>query len=915
MTAHTTRDGMERTRRALELFDDAMAQPLDARDAWIKAAAAGDDALAEALQRLVASAARTMGILEATDPSAPPLRETLSAALADLYVLDREIGRGGMATVFRARERKHDRDVVIKVLDPAMTQVCGAERFLREVHIAATLAHPHIVQLIDSGDANGLLYYVMPWMGGETLRDRLGRGALDVATGRAILRDMADALVFAHRAGVVHRDLKPENVLLTGGHAYLLDFGIAKLLDASTSASRITSPGLPLGTRRYMAPEQAFAAADVDVRADIFAWGVLGCELLVGQREAITRAAVALRARRDVPESLIALLMECIATDPEQRPSTMADVLARLEDIVPAPPPVSARTRRGPVLLGMGAMALAIVAFVLLRPRSDADGAARAGSAVLLEPIAVTVMRNETADSTLDVLGRFAGDWITDGLQRMDSVRTVPWSESRLASERASSTGEPLIATVRDEAHAGTIVTGTYYLLNDSLHLQAQLIDAASERVVATLAPIITPRHQPEAGIAQLRDRVMGAIAVARDDRVAALPGVTRAPPSFSAYQAFDEGFDRYLAQQYQDAHVAFREAFRRDTTFTAALLFGARTAWNTRDFTVADSLMRLAHARERDLGPYYQASLRFIEALERGDGANARAAIERAAAIAPNSRAGFDHAVSLLNAGRARDAYVQLQRMDPDRGEMRGWGSYWTQRAHAEHLLGEHAAELQSTRAMAQRYPDRRVALVLHARALAAAGELRQLDSALRAWESLPADVYWSQGAAMVSALEVLLHKGNDADARLYGQRAVAWLTNRLVASPSDRAHRYFLGRALYALGRYNDARVYFEGLAREFPERIRYRGLAGLTAARRGDLQAAERWLSPAAVRDTGEVTLFRARFAAIAGDRERAIGLLTDAVHLGVDGFPWIPDAAFPDLKTLAGDARARVLLPGL
>lgn len=524
----------------------------------------------------------------------------------------------------------------------------------------------------------------------------------------------------------------------------------------------------------------------------------------------------------------------------------------------------------------------------------------------------MTVLRNETGDSTLAVVGRYAGDWITDGLQRMGSIRTVPWSEARLASDRAAATGEPLLSTVRSEVHAGTIVTGTYYLLGDSLHLQAQLVDARTDRVVAALAPVVTSLRQPELGVAQLRDRVMGAVAVARDERVASLPGMTRSPPSFSAYQAFDLAFERYLAQQYRDALVGFREAFSRDTTFSAALLFGARAAWNTGEFAVADTLLQRARVRERELGDYFLSSLRFLESLMRGDGAGARAAIERAAMLAPNSRAGFDHAASLLNAGRAREAYEQLRRMDPDRGEMRGWGSYWTLRAHAEHLLRDHAAERQSAREMARRYPDRRVAQVLEARALAAAGEFRQLDSALKAWDALPADVYWSQGAAMVSAFEVLMARGSEDDGRLYGERAVAWLTNRLVASPNDRAHRYFLGRALYGLGRDAEARVYFEALAREFPDRLRYRGLAALTAARRGDMKAAEGWLSPSSPRDTGEVLLFRARFAAISGDPERAIGLLTAALERGVDGYPWIPASAFRDLAPITRDARGRALL---
>lgn len=320
------------SRRALDLFMEAMDQPECARAQWILEAADGDVALADEVRALLAANQRSSGLLDRPTAigSGPDLRAVVAAALAPMYELGREIGRGGMATVFLARERKHNRDVVIKVLDPVMSHVCGAERFLREVRIAATLAHPHIVPLIDSGDADGLLYYVMPWMEGETLRERMRRGPLPVAEGIGILRDIAGALVFAHEAGVIHRDLKPENVLLTNGHAYLLDFGIAKLLDDSTTAVHITSPGLPLGTRRYMAPEQAFAAADVDVRADVFAWGVMGFELLVGHVSSLSTASTVLAARKDIPRRLASLLLSCMATDPNRRPPSMEAVVAKL---------------------------------------------------------------------------------------------------------------------------------------------------------------------------------------------------------------------------------------------------------------------------------------------------------------------------------------------------------------------------------------------------------------------------------------------------------------------------------------------------------------------------------------------------------------------------------------------------------
>jgi len=907
-------------RRALALFDAALEVPTETRDAWVARECAGDEPLLQEVRALLDATHRSDGILESNPAlgAGDGLGESLGAALKGRYTIGREIGRGGMATVFLAHELKHDRDVVIKVLDPGIAHLFGAERFLREVRIAATLAHPHIVPLIDSGEADGFLYYVMPWMEGETLRDRLRRGQPGADEARAILRDVAGALAFAHESGIVHRDLKPENVLLTAGHAYLLDFGIAKLLDESPGALSITSPGLPLGTRRYMAPEQAVGAADVDARADVFAWGILGVETLtgitvppVGAEEAAMRL---LGTRADIPSSLSTLLQSCLAEQSVRRPDSMADVLQRLdamsaERLAPATRASSAPAGRRRLLWTVGAIgAVAIVAAVAASQRDRAP----VDEGPIAQPVAVSVLQNETGDSTLDVLGRFAGDWVTEGLQRIGSVRVVPWSDARLASERARTAGTPLVSSLHEELHAGTVVTGSIYRRRDSLHFHGQLIDARSGRVVVSLPPVIVPADSNEAGISQLRDRVMGAVASMRDDRVAALPGFASSPPSFPAYQAFDVGFDHFLGQRYAEALTSFRDAFGRDTTFTLALLMGARAAWNSDDFAVAESLVARARAQKRDLGVYHESSLRFLEALLAGDGAAARVAIQRAASTTANARANFDYAAALLHNGQAREARTLLLAMNPDRGELRGWSSYWTQRAHAAYLLGKHEEALEAAREMARRYPDRRVAHVLQARALASAGALRQLDSSLAAWDSLPADVYWSQGAAMIVAGEELMRRGRTEDGEQYALRGVTWLTNRLVALPTNRGHRYWIGSGLYDLGRYADARPYFEGLAKEFPERLNFRGMAALTAARAGDRAAAARWLGTPPPRERGALLLYRARLAAIDGDRDRATALLTDALEAGVDGFPWVPGLAFREFEPLERTARGRAML---
>ncbi len=213
----------------------------------------------------------------------PEITSRLSTALADRYRIEREIGSGGMATVYLAKDLKHDRDVAVKVLRPELAAALGPERFLREIKIAARLHHPHILALHDSGEADGFLYYVMPYVEGESLRDRLNREKqLPVEDALQIAREVADALGSAHRHDVLHRDIKPENILLEEGHAVVADFGIARAISAA-GGEHFTATGMSVGTPVYMSPEQAMAEKDLTNRSDIYSLGSVLYEMLTGE--------------------------------------------------------------------------------------------------------------------------------------------------------------------------------------------------------------------------------------------------------------------------------------------------------------------------------------------------------------------------------------------------------------------------------------------------------------------------------------------------------------------------------------------------------------------------------------------------------------------------------------------------------
>jgi Tol biopolymer transport system component/tRNA A-37 threonylcarbamoyl transferase component Bud32 len=272
------------------------------------------------------------------------VNERLTSALADRYRIERELGAGGMATVYLAHDVKHDRRVALKVLRPELAAVIGAERFLAEIRTTANLQHPHILALFDSGQVDGTVFYVMPFVDGESLRDRMDREKqLPIEDALRIAREVGDALQYAHGLGVIHRDIKPENILLQGGHALVADFGIA-LAAAKTGGTRMTETGMSLGTPRYMSPEQAMGERTLDARADIYALGCVLYEMLTGDApftgstaqaivaKVLTEKPAPIIPRRDrVPPHVEDAVLTALEKLPADRFATAGEFVAALK--------------------------------------------------------------------------------------------------------------------------------------------------------------------------------------------------------------------------------------------------------------------------------------------------------------------------------------------------------------------------------------------------------------------------------------------------------------------------------------------------------------------------------------------------------------------------------------------------------
>jgi eukaryotic-like serine/threonine-protein kinase len=306
------------------------------------------------------------------------LVERLQVATGDRYAIERELGRGGMATVLLAQDLRHHRAVAIKVLRPDVAVMIGAERFLREIQVAAGLSHPHILPLHDSGAGEGLLYYVMPFVEGESLRDRLaGEGALPIAEAVRLVGEVADALEYAHQHGVIHRDIKPENILLSSGHAVVADFGIARAVNAAADPS-ITEVGAAVGSPMYMSPEQVEGEPNLDGRSDIYSLGCVLFEAITGRPPFSGSNAQAVMARRlletppplraiqpSAPAGLEAAISRALARDRAQRFRSAGEFSAALKRLE--------SNANAPAVASQGLTSIAVLPFANLSREADSE--------------------------------------------------------------------------------------------------------------------------------------------------------------------------------------------------------------------------------------------------------------------------------------------------------------------------------------------------------------------------------------------------------------------------------------------------------------------------------------------------------------------------------------------------------------
>ena len=423
--------------------------------------------------------------------------DRLSTALSGSYRIEREIGVGGMATVYLAQDLKHDRQVALKILRPELTAAMGTDRFPREIHIIAQMQHPHILPLYDSGAKDGFLYYVMPFVDGESLRAKLARtGPLPINEAVRLLHEITDALSYAHARGIVHRDIKPDNVMLSGRHAAVTDFGVAKAVSAS-AGDKLTTVGIAVGTPQYMAPEQAMAEENIDARADLYALGAMGYEMLTGHPvfEATTAQAILsahvleqpkdVRERRpEVPPILAEALLKCLAKNPADRWQSADELLARLELVASTPSggvtPTMTRpyqAAKGKPAAGSGrkGMLVAVIAAVVLLGGATGAVLLRGGGHHGIQRIAVMPIEDISGKDALFVDAM--QDALTNALGKLGTVGVAPRSAMMPYKRAPKPTRD-----VAKELSLDAVLEATVFRSGDVMRINVQFSDPATTR-------------------------------------------------------------------------------------------------------------------------------------------------------------------------------------------------------------------------------------------------------------------------------------------------------------------------------------------------------------------------------------------------------------------------------------------------
>jgi len=797
------------------------------------------------------------------------LLERLQSALASRYRVERELGAGGMAIVFLAEDLRHRRRVALKVLRPEVAAEIGPGRFLREIETAARLTHPHILPIHDSGEAEGFLYYVMPYVEGESLRGWLDREKqLPLDDALLIAREVADALSYAHSHGVVHRDIKPENILLQSGHAVVADFGIARAVTVAAGDTRtatLTAAGTALGTPAYMSPEQATGSRDLDGRSDLYSLGCVLYEMLAGQppftaptvesllRQHLTAEAPSITAIRPaVPGWVAAAVQRALAKTPADRFSPVAlfaEALAPRESAATpaaAPPAPAPRVRRSLrlVLLAGAAVIVAVGTLYLLRPARHATPPTVPAHA--RREIAVLPFQNLSTEGPHAYFAAGLHEELVTQLAKVGALKVI----SRTSVMGYEGTSKPL-KTIANELGAGSIVEGSVQVDGERLRVNVQLIDAATDEHLwaERYDRRLNDAFAIQSEVAQKIVAAVGSALTSGEQGMLAVAPTTN-PEAYRLYLQGNEYLARpgFRRQNLETAQQLFERALALDPNFAlahAALSRAHAMYWIFFDHSAA----RIARAREEAeaalrLAPDLPEAHRAMGLAQFRSGAYRRALDEFSIALKglPNDELswrwiGFAHRHlgDWKEATTAFERAAQLNPRDADLFNFLGGGTYKFLRRYPDAVRAYERAlslapdvqgpaisigwtyfdwqgQLDTLRAVLGRLPrdaDLGGGTVVASERAELLLLERNADSLLHMPEMARPNLFGSEGLYQSSLYVAWAHqlRGDHAAARAAFDSARVRVDSRLKESPDDWYAHYARGLALAGLGQRGEA------------------------------------------------------------------------------------------------------------
>jgi tetratricopeptide (TPR) repeat protein len=852
-------------------------------------------------------------IPEVTRTIETPAQElTRGTVFADRYEIIESLGIGGMGKVYRVFDKKLEGEIALKLIKPEIASDRKTlDRFRNEIKLARDIAHRNVCRMYELMDFEDRHFITMEYVSGQDLKGLIRQtGQLAMPTALSITKQICEGLSEAHRLGVVHRDLKPSNIMIDKqGSARIMDFGIAR----SLKTKGITRAGAMIGTPEYISPEQV-EGKEVDQRSDLYSLGVILYEMVTGSVpfEGETPLSIARMHADEEPQDpksinpqisddLSHLILRCLEKDKENRYQSAGELITELGNIekgmpstareIPKRKPVTSREIT--VTLGLKKIIIpAVVVLALLISMVFIFFKSR-GLDVDPNRVVVAAFENKTGDTSLDSLGGVAADWITQEISQTGLVEVVLGitgieSIEAMGIEKGRLQEITQLRTLAKETGAGIVVSGAYYLVDDALRFQTNVTDVSQGKIIYAIQPIIGQRNSPKQVIAELYQRIMGALALHFDPIWPLMPG--EKPPKFEAYQEFKTGIDSF-GVDYKQSLRHFLRAREIDPTFDRLLMWIVFSYGNDGRYKEAVSFIDTMNQKREKLIPYYRSMLDFSKARYQGHTDEALRNLRQALMAAPyHGNTIYLSALYALRMNRPQetvDIYEEKKeiifRITDSRLMTRNW--IYKDLSHAHHMLGNYEKELEVAIQGRKIYPELLEMRQNEIRALVGLGKIKEVQKIIDECASAISSQGDTPGDIMVLAARELYAHDHEEIAQEIADRAVRWYQSL----PSESDNRYDLAEALYVAKRWDEAKTIFKELTKEDPENFHYKGYLGTLAARSGEKDLAQRISLELGEIDRpylfGRPSLWCARISALLGENQRAVEFLRDAFSQGL------------------------------